>query len=58
MDKLTFELENKILENISIQQYIKYIPFGDGEQNYTYIYKNYSPYNNVCVSWNFFFKEK
>ena len=58
MKRLIPELENKILENINIQQCIKYIPFGDGEQNYTYIYNKYDPYNNVCKIWYLFFKNK
>jgi len=44
MYNLPHELTKKILSNIPIQTGARYIPFGDGEQNYTIFYKKIYPY--------------
>lgn len=59
MDEVSDEIILKILRNIPINKRIKYIPYGDGEQNYTYIYEDLMPYCSVNKLWkNYFFKEK
>ena len=46
------DILEKILERIKLERKIKYIPKGDGEQNYTIFYKEYYPINKVCKKWN------
>ena len=52
------DLYANILKFIHIAQCVKYIPnhCGDGEQNYSYFYKNYYPFNLVCKKWYLFYK--
>ena len=47
MNHLTTDLINNILKFINIKKSIKYIPYGDGEQNFTIFYKYKYPYNLV-----------
>ena len=55
MNYLPNELIQKILSNIKIKQEVKYIPYGDGEQNYTIFIKKIYPFNLVSKSWSTFF---
>lgn len=47
----------KIFPHIHIKTGVKYIPFGDGEQNYTIFYKKILPYALVSKSWAQYFKD-
>ena len=47
MNKLSDDIIYKILNKIEINTCIKYIPYGDGEQNYSVFYKKKYPYNLV-----------
>lgn len=51
LDNLHPDILTLILNNIEINTNVKYIPMGDGEQNYTIFYKNYYPYHLVCHDW-------
>ena len=55
MNHLTSDLINNILNNINIKTSIKYIPYGDGEQNFTIFYKNKYPYNLVNKEWYLYY---
>ena len=46
-----------ILERINIKTNIKYISYGDGEQNYSIFYENKYPYNIVNKEWNMYYKK-
>ena len=50
MDHLVDDIVIRILSNLKKRK-IKYIPFGDGEQNYTLIYNQLYPYNLVNKKW-------
>ena len=39
MNKLSDDILYKILDKIEIKTSVKYIPYGDGEQNYSVFYK-------------------
>lgn len=58
MYNLPHELTKKILSNIPIQTGIRYIPFGDGEQNYTIFYKKIYPYIFVNKAWFIFYNHQ
>ena len=49
------ELIKNILSKITIKQTIQYIPFGDGEQNYTVFRKKIYPYIFVNKEWFTFY---
>lgn len=55
MNKLSEDILYKILDKIEIKTSIKYIPYGDGEQNYSVFYKKKYPYNAVNKDWNSYF---
>ena len=55
---LTLDILELILQKIPIKSKIKYIPFGDGEQNYSIFYKESYPYYLVNKNWNNYFKRK
>tara|TARA_B100002051_G_C16297516_1_gene421198 strand:- start:347 stop:520 length:174 start_codon:yes stop_codon:yes gene_type:complete len=52
------DILEKILERIKLERKIKYIPKGDGEQNYTIFYKEYYPFIKVCKKWRCIIKKK
>lgn len=45
------DILSHIINQITIPQRVKYIPFGDGEQTYTIFYKDTYPYNSVNKIW-------
>ena len=47
MNKLSDDILYKILNKIEIKTSVKYISYGDGEQNYSVFYKKKYPYNIV-----------
>ena len=51
MNNFPPELIKKILSKINVKQTVQYIPFGDGEQNYTIFRKNLYPYILVNNEW-------
>ena len=51
MNYLPDELTTKILSFIKIKQQVRYIPYGDGEQNYTQFTKKIYPFNVVSNYW-------
>ncbi len=55
MEKLDTNSLRTVLNKISIETSVKYIPFGDGEQNYSIFYKNTYPYILVNKEWNHIF---
>ena len=55
MNKLSDDILYKILDKIEIKTSVKYIPYGDGEQNYSVFYKKKYPYNVVNKEWNSYF---
>ena len=55
MNKLSDDILYKILDKIEIKTSIKYIPYEDGEQNYSVFYKKKYPYNVVNKEWNSYF---
>ena len=55
MNHFTYDILNKILNQIHLKTHIKYIPYGDGEQNYTIFYKKKYPYNQVNREWNIYY---
>ena len=54
MNSLSIDILHIILNKIDIQTSIKYIPYGDGEQNYSIFYKK-NPYNLVNKKWNLYY---
>ncbi len=48
-------LISKIFPHIYIETGVKYIPFGDGEQNQTIFYKKRLPYALVSKNWALYF---
>ena len=50
------ELLNTILSKIKFKQNIRYIPFGDGEQNYSIFTYNLYPFILVNKDWNYIMK--
>jgi len=50
-------LVTKIFPYIHIETGVKYIPLGDGEQNYTVFYKKILPYALVSKNWALYFKK-
>lgn len=57
MDTLSDDIKCKILDNIKLETKIKYITYGDGEQNYSFFYKEYSKYR-CCKLFNKYFIEE
>lgn len=53
MDKLDSDLKLLILSKIGKNIKVKYVPFGDGEQNYTIFYKKNYPYSLVNKEWHY-----
>lgn len=45
------EIFEKIVSNIKLDNRVMYIPYGDGEQNYTIFYKDIYPYKLVNKNW-------
>ena len=56
MNNIPDDILYKIFDKIKITRRIKYISYGDGEQNYSIFYKELYPYNIVCNSWKNYFK--
>ena len=56
MNLLDNDVLKLVFNKIEIKNSIKYIPYGDGEQNYTIFYKNYYPFNMVNRDWNNYFQ--
>ena len=52
MDRLDDDSLRTILSKVKIETSIRYVPYGDGEQNYTIFYKNVYPYTLVNKYWN------
>ena len=52
------DILSHIIKQITIPQRVKYIPFGDGEQNYSIFYKESYPYYLVNKIWYNYFKSK
>ena len=57
LTNLTFDILELILEKIPIKNKIKYVPFVDGEINYTIFYKEYYPYYLVSNDWNDYYSK-
>lgn len=58
INDLTEDILKIIFNNIIIKTSVKYIPYGDGEQNYSIFYKKYHPFNSVNQYWNNIFSNK
>ena len=58
MDTFNIDILKIIINKIIIQTSVKYIPYGDGEQNYTIFYKNTYPYSLVNKYWYKVFVKK
>ena len=57
MNYVTGEILNEIFQKIKIKTRIKYLSYGDGEQNMSVFYKELYPYNIVCRSWKQYFNK-
>ena len=51
MESLEDSIIEVIFNKIDLKTAVHYIPYGDGEQNYTIFYKNYYPYHLVNQLW-------
>ena len=58
MNRLSHDVLYKILNKIQIKNHVRYIPYGDGEQNYSVFYKKKYPYNMVNTEWNIYYNIK
>lgn len=58
MIDLSQDVLYKILNKIQIKKYVRYIPYGDGEQNYSVFYEKKYPYNMVNREWNIYYNKK
>ena len=58
MNLLDNDVLKLVFNKIEIKNSVRYIPFGDGEQNYTIFYKNYYPFNMVNCNWNNYFQPR
>ena len=58
MNSFTNDILYKILNTIEIKTDIRYVPYGDGEQNYSVFYKKKYPYNMVNKEWNIYYNIK
>ena len=57
MEHLDSDTVNLILRYVSVlvKTRIKYVPYGDGEQNLSIFYKDACLFKQVCKNWNVYF---